>query len=67
MSNKDIDYVADKNRKLSAAVNKLGCNLTSPFTTLSFMALITIPHFKISDQGLFDSDKLKFIDLIHNF
>lgn len=67
MSNKDIDYVADKNRKLSAAVNKLGCNLTSPFTTLSFMALITIPHFKISDQGLFDADKLKFIDLIHNF
>ena len=67
MSNKDIDYVADKNRKLSAAVDKLGCNLTSPFTTLSFMALITIPHFKISDQGLFDSDKLKFIDLIHNF
>lgn len=67
MSNKDIDYVADKNRKLSAAVNKLGCNLTSPFTTLSYMALITIPHFKISDQGLFDADKLKFIDLIHNF
>ena len=67
ISNRDIDYVADKNRKLRAAVNKLGCNLTSPFTTLSFMALITIPHFKISDQGLFDADKLKFIDLIHNF
>ena len=67
MSNRDIDYVTDKNRKLRAAVNKLGCNLTSPFTTLSFMALITIPHFKISDQGLFDADKLKFIDLIHNF
>ena len=32
MSNRDIDYVADKNRKLRAAVNKLGCNLTSPFT-----------------------------------
>ena len=67
MSNRDIDYVAEKNRKLLAAVNKLGCNLTSPFTTLSFMALITIPHFKISDQGLFDADKLEFIDLIHNF
>ena len=67
MSNRDIDYVADKNRKIRAAVNKLGCNLTSPFTTLSFMGLITIPHFKISDQGLFDADKLKFIDLIHNF
>ena len=67
MSNRDIDYVADKNRKLGEAVNKLGCNLTSPFTTLSFMALLSIPHFKISDQGLFDVDKLEFIDLIHNF
>ena len=67
MSNKDIGYVAEKNRKLRAVVSKLGCNLTSPFTTLSFMALITIPHFKISDQGLFDADKLEFIDLIHNF
>ena len=67
MANKDIDYVADKNRKLRSAVNKLGCNLTSPFTTLSFMALITIPHFKISDQGLFDAERMEFIDLIHNF
>ncbi len=67
MSNRGIDYVADKNRKLREAVNKLGCNLTSPFTTLSFMALLSIPHFKISNQGLFDVDKLEFIDLIHNF
>ena len=58
MSNRGIDYVADKNRKLREAVNKLGCNLTSPFTTLSFMALLSIPHFKISNQGLFDVDKL---------
>ncbi|MBQ2961867.1 adenine deaminase [Methanobrevibacter sp.] len=67
MSNRDIDYVADKNRKLRDAVNSLGCDLTSPFTTLSFMALLVIPHFKISDQGLFDADEFKFIDLIHNF
>ena len=67
MSNRGIDYVADKNRKLKDAVNKLGCNLTSPFSTLSFMALLSIPHFKISNQGLFDVDKLEFIDLIHNF
>ena len=67
MSNRDIDYVADKNRKLHDAVNELGCNLTSPFTTLSFMALLVIPHFKISDQGLFDVDEFGFIDLIHNF
>ncbi len=66
MSNRDIDYVADKNRKLMEAANKLGCNLTSPFTTLSFMALISIPHFKIINQGLFDVDNIEFVDLINN-
>ena len=67
MSNRDIDYVADKNRKLRAAVNQLGCDLTSPFTTLSFMALLVIPHFKISDQGLFDGDDFCFVDLIKQY
>ena len=66
MSNRDIDYVADKNRKLMEVANKLGCNLTSPFTTLSFMALISIPHFKIINQGLFDVDNIEFVDLINN-
>lgn len=67
MSNRDIDYVADKNRKLRMAVNQLGCDLTSPFTTLSFMALLVIPHFKISDQGLFDGDEFCFVDLIKQY
>ena len=67
MSNRDIDYVADKNRKLRVAVNQLGCDLTSPFTTLSFMALLVIPHFKISDQGLFDGDDFCFVDLIKQY
>lgn len=67
MSNRDIDYVADKNRKIREVVNELGCDLTSPFTTLSFMALLVIPHFKISDQGLFDGDEFGFVDLIKQY
>ena len=67
MSNRDIDYVAEKNRKIRAIVNQLGCDLTSPFTTLSFMALLVIPHFKISDQGLFDGDEFGFVDLIKQY
>lgn len=34
-----------------------------PFMTLSFMALPVIPHLKVSDQGLFDVDQFKFVDL----
>ncbi|MBX2940102.1 MAG: adenine deaminase [Ferruginibacter sp.] len=41
--------------------NKLGSTLTAPFMTLSFMALLVIPHLKLSDQGLFDGDQFKLL------
>jgi len=40
---------------------ELGSTLASPFMTLSFMALLVIPHLKLSDLGLFDGDKFEFI------
>jgi adenine deaminase len=30
--------------------------------TLSFMALLVIPHLKLSDKGLFDGDKFQLIN-----
>ncbi|MBP7316261.1 MAG: adenine deaminase [Chitinophagaceae bacterium] len=62
MSNEDgykiaADYTAiDKMTK-----EELGSTLGSPFMTLSFMALLVIPHLKLSDRGLFDGDKFEFI------
>lgn len=38
----------------------LGSTLTSPFMTLSFMALLVIPALKLSDKGLFDGGDFKF-------
>ena len=40
---------------------KLGSTLSAPFMTLSFMALLVIPHIKLSDKGLFDGDKFEFV------
>lgn len=40
---------------------QLGSTLQSPFMTLSFMALLVIPHLKLSDLGLFDGDSFKFV------
>jgi adenine deaminase len=39
----------------------LGSTLGSPFMTLSFMALLVIPHLKLSDKGLFDGDSFSFV------
>lgn len=67
MSDKDADYVASKLVDLFNLVKGLGCTLTSPFMTLSFMALLVIPEFKISDLGLFDFESFNFIDLIQKY
>lgn len=40
----------------------LGSCLAAPFMTLSFMALLVIPHLKLSDKGLFDGDSFSFIN-----
>ncbi len=40
---------------------ELGSPLAAPFMTLSFMALLVIPHLKLSDKGLFDGDSFSFV------
>ncbi|HPH84563.1 MAG TPA: adenine deaminase [Ferruginibacter sp.] len=40
----------------------LGSTLNAPFMTLSFMALLVIPHLKLSDKGLFDGDSFTFVE-----
>lgn len=63
MSDKRAMDVAKKYIRLDRLVKKLGCNLSDPFMTLSFMALLVIPSLKLSDKGLFDADKFQFVDL----
>jgi adenine deaminase len=56
MSNEDGYKVAELYTEIDAAAKKLGSKLSAPFMTLSFMALLVIPHLKLSDKGLFDGD-----------
>lgn len=61
MSMNDGYEVADLYSIIDKAAKEAGSTLSSPFMTLSFMALLVIPHFKLSDKGLFDADKFAFI------
>jgi adenine deaminase len=45
---------------------EMGSQLSAPFMTLSFMALLVIPHVKLSDLGLFDGDKFTFLTRTNN-
>lgn len=61
MSDKKGEAVADLYTKLDElAKSKLGSTLSSPYMTLSFMALLVIPALKLSDKGLFDGQKFEF-------
>jgi adenine deaminase len=61
MSTEDAYIVADKYTALDAAAKALGTPLAAPFMTLSFMALLVIPHLKLSDKGLFDGDSFSLV------
>ncbi len=53
--------VADAYTAIDAMAKQLGSKLSAPFMTLSFMALLVIPHIKLSDLGLFDGDSFTFV------
>ena len=56
--------IADKLEEMINILRTLGCEVPSPNITLSFITLIFIPCFGITDQGLFDVREFKIIDPI---
>ncbi len=64
MTNEDGYKVAKQYAEIDTFVKKsLGTQLSAPFMTLSFMALLVIPELKLSDKGLFDGRKFEFTNL----
>ncbi|HYK47884.1 MAG TPA: adenine deaminase C-terminal domain-containing protein, partial [Parafilimonas sp.] len=61
MSADDGYRVAESYTDIDKMAKALGSKLLAPFMTLSFMALLVIPHLKLSDKGLFDGDEFKLI------
>lgn len=64
MSTEDGYQVAENYAALDLQAKEMGSTLRAPFMTLSFMALLVIPHLKLSDKGLFDGDLFAFTPLI---
>jgi adenine deaminase len=61
MSTEDGYTVAQQYAAMDKAAKELGSTLNAPFMTLSFMALLVIPHLKLSDKGLFDGDSFRLL------
>ena len=61
MTTADAYEVARDYGMIDEAAKGLGCTMAAPYMTLSFMALLVIPHLKMSDFGLFDGDAFDFV------
>ena len=62
MTDADAYTVADAYAAMDREAKELGSTLGAPYMTLSFMALLVIPHLKLSDKGLFDGDTFALIE-----
>jgi adenine deaminase len=63
MSGEDGYEVAKEYSEIDKFAKQLGCELNSPFMSLSFMALLVIPNLKLSDLGLFDGEKFSLTNI----
>jgi adenine deaminase len=59
----DADPVCRKLEEVNHSARALGCPLTAPFGTLSFLALPVIPELRITTQGVFDVGRQQFVTL----
>ena len=63
MSVEPAETVARAYADCDALAKILGTRLTSPFMTLSFLALPVIPDLKLTDKGLFDGKTFQHVPL----
>ncbi|MDQ2983054.1 MAG: adenine deaminase [Actinomycetota bacterium] len=63
LSDAPLAEVVDRSRACSEAAEALGCTGSTPFLTMSFLALSVIPSLKITDRGLVDVDRFELVPL----
>jgi len=62
LSDEPLETVVGKLEKLEQLAKDLGATLTSPFATLSFLALPVIPELRLTDLGLVDVNEFRIIN-----
>lgn len=63
MSNMSVEYTSNKVKSVERAFEDLGCNIKSPFMTMALLSLAVIPELRLTNKGLVDTNKYKFIEL----
>lgn len=63
MSDRSTEEVEKRYSELRKEAVSMGCELSSPFMTLSFLSLLVVPELKMSDRGLFDVHRSRFVSV----
>jgi adenine deaminase len=63
LSDLPLAEVVERSRACTQAAERLGCTGSTPFLTMSFLALSVIPSLKITDHGLVDVDHFELVPL----
>jgi adenine deaminase len=63
LSQEPLETVAAKIKEMERLTRDLGCQVPSPFSVLSFLALPVIPELKLTDMGLVDVMAAKLLDV----
>ena len=66
LSDRSMEEVVERIEAVTEAVRGLGSALDDPFMTLSFLCLPVIPELKLTDRGLVDVNRFKFVPLFVN-
>ena len=66
ISDKDYEFVTNSCDNLNKAAKELGCELNDPFMAMAFLSLPVIPDLKITDKGVFDTNRFEFINIFNN-
>jgi adenine deaminase len=63
MSQEPVEEVNEQVKRLARAWKELGCDLESPFMTMSILALPVIPELRITNRGLVDTVEFTPVEL----
>ena len=64
MSQEPVEVVNEQVQALAQAWKELGCDLVSPFMTMSILALPVIPELRITNRGLVDTVEFTPVQIV---
>jgi adenine deaminase len=64
LSEASLQDVAEGMKSCIAAAAGLGCRLSDPFMTFSFLCLPVIPELKLTDRGLVDVREFRLVGML---